>query len=234
MLDELPDSVHAFALTQRGHGDADKPAHGYAPEDHAGDLLAFLDGRLADNWVRTPEEIAPRLARLDPGRDPDLRYRVNELYCRDETWRPTLEALLDVTDTVLMDLRSFRAQNAGCIFELEQLVRRVSTDDIVLVCDRTTDLPLLRGVMGAAWTNARNDGGGARQRRDRADTHGSPVAARGHGADEPPDRWRRPAAGARGCRPAACGDARVERSRKNHSQPAWPQTGTNRRPQPLV
>jgi hypothetical protein len=123
-----------------------------------GDLLAFVNGRLADNWVRAVEDIAPCLDRLDLRRDPDGRFRVNELYCRDDTWRPTLEKLLDRTDTVLMDLRTFRAQNAGCIFELEQLVRRVPTGEIVLVCDGTTDLRLLERVVSAAWETARRDG----------------------------------------------------------------------------
>ena len=58
----------------------------------------------------------------------------------------TLEALLDGTDRVLMDLRN-SAHNAGCRFELEQIVRRVPTDDIVLVCDKTTDLPLLHEIL---------------------------------------------------------------------------------------
>jgi non-heme chloroperoxidase len=43
MLPYLPPSIHAYAVTQRGHGDADKPAGGYAPEDYAGDVAAFLD-----------------------------------------------------------------------------------------------------------------------------------------------------------------------------------------------
>ena len=43
LLAELPESVRAFALTQRGHGDADKPATGYRPDDHADDVIAFMD-----------------------------------------------------------------------------------------------------------------------------------------------------------------------------------------------
>ena len=39
----LPDSLHAFALTQRGHGDASRPAEGYRPRDFAADLAAFMD-----------------------------------------------------------------------------------------------------------------------------------------------------------------------------------------------
>jgi hypothetical protein len=123
-----------------------------------GDILAFVNGRLAEHYVRSPDDIARRIGSLDLGRDPDMRYRVNEVYCRDDTWRPTLEALLDASDIVLMDLRSFRHQNAGCIFELEQLVRRVATDDIVLVCDKTTDLPLLGRVLGSAWQEAHRQG----------------------------------------------------------------------------
>jgi pimeloyl-ACP methyl ester carboxylesterase len=43
VLELLPVSVHAFALTQRGHGDADRPPGGYRPEDFAADAAAFMD-----------------------------------------------------------------------------------------------------------------------------------------------------------------------------------------------
>jgi non-heme chloroperoxidase len=43
VLPHLPESIHAFALSQRGHGDADRPAAGYSPQDFAADLAAFLD-----------------------------------------------------------------------------------------------------------------------------------------------------------------------------------------------
>lgn len=43
LLPHLPESLHVFALTQRGHGDASKPAAGYRPEGYAGDVAAFLD-----------------------------------------------------------------------------------------------------------------------------------------------------------------------------------------------
>ena len=41
VLPYLPPSVHAFALTQRGHGDADRPA-GYRTRDFAADIAAFV------------------------------------------------------------------------------------------------------------------------------------------------------------------------------------------------
>lgn len=43
VLPYLPTSLHAFALSQRGHGDAARPVTGYAPQDFAADLVAFLD-----------------------------------------------------------------------------------------------------------------------------------------------------------------------------------------------
>ena len=126
-----------------------------------GDMLAFLNGRLADRYVASAASIPQRIERLDVERDPDGRYRVNEFYCRDDTWRSTLEALLEASDTVLMDLRSFCGRNAGCIFELEQLVKRVPTDNIILVCDKTTDLPLLGSILTDAWRQARGEGRGS-------------------------------------------------------------------------
>lgn len=43
VLASLPRSVRAFALSQRGHGDSDRPATGYAVKDFAEDLAAFMD-----------------------------------------------------------------------------------------------------------------------------------------------------------------------------------------------
>jgi pimeloyl-ACP methyl ester carboxylesterase len=42
-LPYLPTSVRALALTQRGHGDSDRPATGYALSDYVADVEAFLD-----------------------------------------------------------------------------------------------------------------------------------------------------------------------------------------------
>lgn len=123
-----------------------------------GDMLAFVGGRLDERYVATPDQAGHRVGGLDMQRDPDGRFRVNEIFCHDDTWRPTLQALLDTTDIVLMDLRSFSSANAGCVFELEQLVSRLPPEKIVFVYDQTTDLRLL----GACLTDglARDGHGG--------------------------------------------------------------------------
>ena len=43
MLPYLPESIHTFALTQRGHGDSSCPEHGYHTDDFVTDLLMFMD-----------------------------------------------------------------------------------------------------------------------------------------------------------------------------------------------
>ncbi len=43
LLAQLPTSLHGYAPTMRGHGDADRPNEGYRPDDFAADLVAFMD-----------------------------------------------------------------------------------------------------------------------------------------------------------------------------------------------
>jgi non-heme chloroperoxidase len=43
VLPLLPPSIHAFALSQRGHGDSARPTSGYRFAHMSADLLAFLD-----------------------------------------------------------------------------------------------------------------------------------------------------------------------------------------------
>jgi pimeloyl-ACP methyl ester carboxylesterase len=51
VLNFLPPDIHAYAFSQRGHGDADKPLTGYQPEDFALDLLSFMDSVNVDATV---------------------------------------------------------------------------------------------------------------------------------------------------------------------------------------
>lgn len=43
VLDRLPDTIRALAISQRGHGASSKPADGYRYADMAGDLAALMD-----------------------------------------------------------------------------------------------------------------------------------------------------------------------------------------------
>lgn len=102
----------------------------------------------------TSSDLPDRLARIDVRPDPDGRFRINELYCAARTWQETLGELLTLNDVVLMDLRGFTRNNAGCVFELERLVAQMSADSIVLVCDKTTDYKELSKLLAEAWRRA--------------------------------------------------------------------------------
>lgn len=51
ILDRLPPDVRAVAVTQRGHGDSDKPETGYRVEDFAADVAPLLDALGVDRAV---------------------------------------------------------------------------------------------------------------------------------------------------------------------------------------
>lgn len=42
VLELLPPGIHGFALSQRGHGDSERPTSGYTPADFAADVAAFI------------------------------------------------------------------------------------------------------------------------------------------------------------------------------------------------
>src|SRR5262245_54023538 len=43
VLAQLPDFLNAIAVSQRGHGDSDRPESGYQPADFAGDIVHLMD-----------------------------------------------------------------------------------------------------------------------------------------------------------------------------------------------
>ena len=51
VLDQLPSTVRAVAVSQRGHGDSDKPTTGYRVEDFAADVVPFLDALAIERAV---------------------------------------------------------------------------------------------------------------------------------------------------------------------------------------
>ncbi|MFJ6517162.1 alpha/beta fold hydrolase [Streptomyces filamentosus] len=71
VLRALPSALHAYAPTQRGHGDADKPAEGYLPEDFADDLVALLDHLGVERAVLVGGSSGGVQARIVAGRRPD-------------------------------------------------------------------------------------------------------------------------------------------------------------------
>lgn len=113
-----------------------------------GDFLRFASGDIAASFVTTPADLQQRLATLDPLPDPDGRYRVNEFCCRDSSWQATVVQLIERADAVVMDLRGFSTQRAGCEFELAELAARLRPEQVVLLVDASTDRALLESKLG--------------------------------------------------------------------------------------
>ena len=115
------------------------------------EFFEFLNGQLTRAFVRNRQDLEQRLSESLPVPDPDGLFRVQEFYCHENTWRMTASSVAVKADAVLMDLRGFSPSNRGCIFEIEQLIALVPVPRIVLLIDRTTDLPFLERTLQDAW-----------------------------------------------------------------------------------
>ncbi|MES9862855.1 MAG: hypothetical protein ABW157_08300 [Candidatus Thiodiazotropha sp. LLP2] len=115
------------------------------------EFLDYMGGHLSRSFIDNPSVLEQRLALRDCLPDPDGRYRVNEFFCRNDTWQMCMSRLASECDVVLMDLRSFSQQNQGCLWELEQLLINVLLDRVLFVVDETTDKGFLEQQLQRLW-----------------------------------------------------------------------------------
>jgi hypothetical protein len=66
-----------------------------------------------------------------------------------------LTRLVTESDAVLMDLRGFSPQNAGCVFEIDELINVVPLEAVVFVIDNSSDEPFLLDTMRQSWMRMR-------------------------------------------------------------------------------
>lgn len=114
------------------------------------EFLDFLRGRTAQRFVPDVAALPGRLAALDLRPDRDGRYRVNELLCHVDTWRPAVAGLLTDVDAVLLDLREMTRGHAGVVHELELLVAVLPLARVVALVDATTDTQALQWALDRA------------------------------------------------------------------------------------
>jgi hypothetical protein len=105
----------------------------------ADELTDFIDGRLGQRFIATPADLRHQIGADADVPDHDGRYRVHDLCCYDSSWQGVLEALLQRSQLVLMDLRGFQATNLGCLHELHRLAASPGLSKVVLLADRHTD-----------------------------------------------------------------------------------------------
>lgn len=107
-------------------------------------FLAFVSGKITQLFIRSDTAIDV----LDHGRDADGRFRINDFFCHADTWQGVLKKLIKNTGAVLMDLRSLTEANAGCVFEIRELLSTVPLEQLVFVVDETTDKNFLKQTLG--------------------------------------------------------------------------------------
>jgi hypothetical protein len=114
-------------------------------------FLAFVSGKLNRLFVRGEIAYERSLVALDRRRDADGRFRINDFFCHADTWQSVLLRLVKSTDAVMMDLRSFAENNAGCVFEINELINRVPLERLVFIVDETTDKSFLDRILDVSY-----------------------------------------------------------------------------------
>jgi len=119
------------------------------------EFLDFLSGKLARRFIDNSQTLDLRISEMDVQPDRDGQFRVNDFFCYEDTWRMVLSRLISKSDVVLMDLRGFSSQNAGCVFEISELINTVPLGRVLFIIDDTTDELFLRQVMQQSWDHMR-------------------------------------------------------------------------------
>jgi pimeloyl-ACP methyl ester carboxylesterase len=88
VLDRLPRAIHAISVSQRGHGDSDKPESGYRVEDFAADVPQLLDACGVERAVLAGHSgsclVARRVALDHPDRVAALILEASPTTLRDD------------------------------------------------------------------------------------------------------------------------------------------------------
>ena len=116
-----------------------------------GRLIAALRGGAREYFADTVPQVMAHLRRFRFRPNMFGIYALNSIQCSDAVWREALDALVDTTDIVMMDLTAFGRNNQGCAYELGVLLARLPTSRFVLVVDGATDIGQLTALLQESW-----------------------------------------------------------------------------------
>lgn len=100
VLPHLPESIRALALSQRGHGDADRPRTGYAPRDFGADLAAFMDLLGLERAVVVGHSLGAIIAQRFALDRPERTLGLTLVGWRGYPRQSTVAALASLTDPI--------------------------------------------------------------------------------------------------------------------------------------
>jgi len=173
ILDRLPQSLRAIAVSPRGHGDSDKPASGYRVEDFAADVVGLLDALEVERGVLAGHSssclVIRRVAIDAPDRVAGLVLEASPTTLRGHAElegfvKSVVTGLADPIDpafarAVVVDTSSDRL-GAELIDTLVHEVMKVPARvwhemfDALLQYDDTADLPRISAPSLLVWGNA--------------------------------------------------------------------------------
>jgi non-heme chloroperoxidase len=119
VLDRLPHWIRAIAVSQRGHGDSDKPASGYDVEAFAGDVVELLNALKIDRAVLVGHSgscmVARRIALDHPARVAGLVLEASPTsLCTDAACQFVNSVVAGLADPIAPDFaRSFVANTSS-------------------------------------------------------------------------------------------------------------------------
>jgi hypothetical protein len=99
----------------------------------------FLTGKMHELFL--PEAVSGEQLRkrLDFEPDREGRYRVNEMFNFNTSWRGNVEQLILMSKTILLDLRGLTAEREGTSFEIGLLASHDLLSRLVVIGDKETD-----------------------------------------------------------------------------------------------
>lgn len=121
------------------------------------EFFAFVRRRLGDMFLRRRRDVAARLQQLDDLRDPDGRFRVNELFCLGNCWKDTVTALMCRAGLVLVDLRGYEERRTGMRYEIEQVINSVPLQRCVVLTQAGDDEAAIDALLSSAWSQMQAD-----------------------------------------------------------------------------
>jgi pimeloyl-ACP methyl ester carboxylesterase len=119
VLDRLPRDTHVIAVSQRGHGESDKPDTGYGVREFAADALMLLDALGIERAVLAGHSgsclVARRAALDQPDRVAGLVLESSPTTLRDPVLAGSLESVLaELEDPITPEFaRSFLTQTSS-------------------------------------------------------------------------------------------------------------------------
>ena len=115
-------------------------------------MLAFLTFRLKSWFLKSEEDVDNSLNSTWRSRYVDGSFALREFSCTEDCWRYAVQRLAERTDCVLMDLRGFTAEHAGCIFELTVLASIVPMERVLFLVDGENNEQALEAVLANVWS----------------------------------------------------------------------------------